>query len=65
MLEEPRERAAHVVTMNAQFVEIAHQQEHFAALLRRADLSVADGSPWCGRRVGWVSLFPSVLRERT
>jgi UDP-N-acetyl-D-mannosaminuronic acid transferase (WecB/TagA/CpsF family) len=43
MLEEPRERAAHVVTMNAQFVEIAHQEDRFADLLRRADLSVADG----------------------
>jgi N-acetylglucosaminyldiphosphoundecaprenol N-acetyl-beta-D-mannosaminyltransferase len=43
MLEQPRERAAHVVTMNAQFVEIAHQEERFADLLRRADLSVADG----------------------
>jgi UDP-N-acetyl-D-mannosaminuronic acid transferase (WecB/TagA/CpsF family) len=32
MLEEPRERAAHVVTMNAQFVEIAHQEERFADL---------------------------------
>ena len=54
MLEEPRERAAHVVTMNAQFVEIAHQQEHFAALLRRADLSVADGLSlvWASRWLG-------------
>ena len=54
MLEEPRERAAHVVTMNAQFVEIAHQQEHFADLLRRADLSVADGLSlvWASRWLG-------------
>ena len=44
MLDEERERAAHVVTMNAQFVEIAHQEERFAELLRRADLSVADGA---------------------
>jgi N-acetylglucosaminyldiphosphoundecaprenol N-acetyl-beta-D-mannosaminyltransferase len=54
MLEEPRERAAHVVTMNAQFVEIAHQEERFADLLRRADLSVADGLSlvWASRWLG-------------
>lgn len=54
MLEEVRERAAHVVTMNAQFVEIAHQEERFANLLRRADLSVADGLPlvWASRCLG-------------
>jgi N-acetylglucosaminyldiphosphoundecaprenol N-acetyl-beta-D-mannosaminyltransferase len=54
MLEEPRERAAHVVTMNAQFVEIAHQEERFADLLRRADLSVADGLSlvWASRCLG-------------
>jgi N-acetylglucosaminyldiphosphoundecaprenol N-acetyl-beta-D-mannosaminyltransferase len=54
MLEEARERAAHVVTMNAQFVEIAHQEERFAALLRRADLSVADGLSlvWASRCLG-------------
>ena len=54
MLEETRERAAHVVTMNAQFVEIAHQEERFAGLLRRADLSVADGLSlvWASRWLG-------------
>lgn len=54
MLEEPRERAAHVVTMNAQFVEIAHQEERFAKLMCRADLSVADGLSlvWASRCLG-------------
>jgi N-acetylglucosaminyldiphosphoundecaprenol N-acetyl-beta-D-mannosaminyltransferase len=54
MLEESRERAAHVVTMNAQFVEIAHQEERFADLVRRADLSVADGLSlvWASRCLG-------------
>jgi N-acetylglucosaminyldiphosphoundecaprenol N-acetyl-beta-D-mannosaminyltransferase len=54
MLEEPRERAAHVVTMNAQFVKIAHEEERFAELLRRADLSVADGLSlvWASRCLG-------------
>lgn len=54
MLKEPRDRAAHVVTMNAQFVELAHQEEHFANLLRRADLSVADGLSlvWASRFLG-------------
>ena len=54
MLDEVRERAAHVVTMNAQFVEIAHQETRFAELLRRADLSVADGLSvvWASRWLG-------------
>jgi N-acetylglucosaminyldiphosphoundecaprenol N-acetyl-beta-D-mannosaminyltransferase len=54
MLEQPRERAAHVVTMNAQFVEIAHQEARFAEVLRRADLSVADGLSlvWASRCLG-------------
>ncbi len=54
MLGESRERAAHVVTMNAQFVEIAHQEARFADLLRRADLSVADGDSlvWASRWLG-------------
>jgi N-acetylglucosaminyldiphosphoundecaprenol N-acetyl-beta-D-mannosaminyltransferase len=54
MLAEPRQRAAHVVTMNAQFVEIAHQEDRFADLLRRADLSVADGLSlvWASRWLG-------------
>jgi N-acetylglucosaminyldiphosphoundecaprenol N-acetyl-beta-D-mannosaminyltransferase len=54
MLEEVRGRAAHVVTMNAQFVEIAHQQTRFAEVLRRADLSVADGLSlvWASRWLG-------------
>lgn len=54
MLEQPRDRAAHVVTMNAQFIEIAHQEERFAEVLRRADLSVADGFSlvWASRCLG-------------
>jgi N-acetylglucosaminyldiphosphoundecaprenol N-acetyl-beta-D-mannosaminyltransferase len=54
MLDEARERAAHVVTSNAQFIEIAHQQERFAEVLRRADLSVADGFSlvWAARWLG-------------
>jgi N-acetylglucosaminyldiphosphoundecaprenol N-acetyl-beta-D-mannosaminyltransferase len=54
MLGEERERAAHVVTMNAQFVEIAHQEARFAEVLRRADLSVADGLSlvWASRCLG-------------
>jgi N-acetylglucosaminyldiphosphoundecaprenol N-acetyl-beta-D-mannosaminyltransferase len=54
MLEESRDRAAHIVTMNAQFVEIAHQDERFAALMRRADLNVADGLSlvWASRFLG-------------
>src|SRR3984893_5174597 len=74
MLDEPRERAAHVVTMNAQFIEIAHQEERFAGLLRRADLSVADGlslvwaSRWLGQfvpeRVAGVDLMVRRSEER-
>jgi N-acetylglucosaminyldiphosphoundecaprenol N-acetyl-beta-D-mannosaminyltransferase len=54
MLGESRDRAAHVVTMNAQFVEIAHQEPRFADVLRRADLSVADGESlvWASRWLG-------------
>jgi N-acetylglucosaminyldiphosphoundecaprenol N-acetyl-beta-D-mannosaminyltransferase len=54
MLDESRDRAAHVVTTNAQFIELAHQQERFAEVLRRADLSVADGFSlvWASRWLG-------------
>ena len=57
MLGESRDRAAHVVTMNAQFVQMAHQEARFADVLRRADLSVADGlsvvwaSRWLGKTI--------------
>ena len=46
--------AAHVVTMNAQFVEMAHQEARFAEVLRRAELSVADGLSvvWASRCLG-------------
>ena len=36
-------RAAVIATVNAQFVHLASRQSRFAAFLRRADLSVADG----------------------
>jgi N-acetylglucosaminyldiphosphoundecaprenol N-acetyl-beta-D-mannosaminyltransferase len=54
ILGEVRDRAAHVVTMNAQFVEMAHQESRFADVLRRADLSVADGLSvvWASRCLG-------------
>jgi N-acetylglucosaminyldiphosphoundecaprenol N-acetyl-beta-D-mannosaminyltransferase len=54
MLGEAAERARHVVTMNAQFVAIANQQTRFADILRRADLSVADGLSlvWASRCLG-------------
>ena len=54
ILGEVRERAAHVVTMNAQFVKIAHQEPRFAELLSRADLGLADGSSivWASRCLG-------------
>jgi len=64
MLGEERDRAAHVVTMNAQFVEIAHQEERFANVLRRADLSVADGLSlvWASRCLG--QFVPERVAER-
>jgi N-acetylglucosaminyldiphosphoundecaprenol N-acetyl-beta-D-mannosaminyltransferase len=54
IVRQARERAAHVVTMNAQFVEMAHQEARFADVLRRADLSVADGLSvvWASRCLG-------------
>jgi len=54
ILGEARDRPAHVVTMNAQFVEMAHQEARFADVLRRADLSVADGLSvvWASRFLG-------------
>lgn len=54
MIREGRDRAAHVVTMNAQFVEIAHREPRFADLLQRAALNVADGLSlvWASRFLG-------------
>ncbi len=54
IVRQVRERAAHVVTMNAQFVEMAHQEARFAEVLRRAELSVADGLSvvWASRWLG-------------
>jgi N-acetylglucosaminyldiphosphoundecaprenol N-acetyl-beta-D-mannosaminyltransferase len=54
MVRQARDRAAHVVTMNAQFVEIAHHEPRFADVLRRSDLSVADGLSlvWASRFLG-------------
>ncbi len=49
-----RVRAAQVVTVNAQFVQIASHSKHFADLIARAELSVADGVPlvWASRLLG-------------
>ena len=47
-------QAHHVVTVNAQFVQIARDDPRFAELIRGADLSVADGVPlvWASRLLG-------------
>ena len=49
-----RENAAKVVTVNAQFIVLARQEQDFADLLTSADLSVADGVPliWASRLLG-------------
>lgn len=54
MIHQERGRAAHVVTLNAQFVEIAHHDPQFADVMRRSDLSVADGLSlvWASRVLG-------------
>jgi N-acetylglucosaminyldiphosphoundecaprenol N-acetyl-beta-D-mannosaminyltransferase len=51
---KPGNRSSHVVTVNAQFVEIARRDLRFANILRRADLSVTDGVPlvWASRFLG-------------
>jgi N-acetylglucosaminyldiphosphoundecaprenol N-acetyl-beta-D-mannosaminyltransferase len=47
----PRSHTHHIVTVNAQFVQTAHEEPRFANAIRRADLSVADGVPlvWASR----------------
>ena len=51
---EPWARTCHVVTVNAQFVQLARKEARFADLIRRAELSVADGVPlvWASRFLG-------------
>jgi N-acetylglucosaminyldiphosphoundecaprenol N-acetyl-beta-D-mannosaminyltransferase len=51
---EPRTRTCHVVTVNAQFVQLARSEARFAEVIRRADLSVADGVSlvWASRFMG-------------
>lgn len=47
----PWYRGRYIVTINAQFVNIAHDDPSFARILNEADLSVADGVPlvWASR----------------
>ena len=49
-----RTSSIHVVTPNAQFVQIARSSSRFAQVLRLSDLSVADGVPlvWACRLLG-------------
>lgn len=53
-LTAPRTRSFHIVTPNAQFVQIAHSDSRFAEITHKADLSVADGVPlvWASRLLG-------------
>lgn len=54
VLAAPRNRSFHIVTPNAQFVQIARSDSRFAAIMQKADLSVADGVPlvWASRLLG-------------
>lgn len=54
VIRERRPRAFHVVTPNAQFVEIARRDARFGEIVRAAGLSVADGVPlvWSSRLLG-------------
>jgi N-acetylglucosaminyldiphosphoundecaprenol N-acetyl-beta-D-mannosaminyltransferase len=47
-------RSLHVVTPNAQFVQIARSNQRFADIVNKSDLSVADGVPlvWASRLLG-------------
>jgi N-acetylglucosaminyldiphosphoundecaprenol N-acetyl-beta-D-mannosaminyltransferase len=51
LMSLPRSHTHHIVTVNAQFVQTAHDEPRFADAIRRADLSVADGVPlvWASR----------------
>jgi N-acetylglucosaminyldiphosphoundecaprenol N-acetyl-beta-D-mannosaminyltransferase len=54
LLSQPGTHAAHVVTVNAQFIHISRSDRRFADILRRADLSIADGASliWASRLLG-------------
>jgi N-acetylglucosaminyldiphosphoundecaprenol N-acetyl-beta-D-mannosaminyltransferase len=54
LVREKRSAAAHVVTVNAQFMEVARRHVRFGNILRKADLSVADGMSliWASRILG-------------
>jgi len=53
-LAESPTHSFHIVTPNAQFVQIARSDSRFATIVQRADLSVADGVPllWASRLLG-------------
>jgi N-acetylglucosaminyldiphosphoundecaprenol N-acetyl-beta-D-mannosaminyltransferase len=54
LMGEPRPKSIHVVTLNAQFVQIARSDSEFASIIRSADLCVADGVSlvWACRSLG-------------
>lgn len=54
VLAGPRTRSFHIVTPNAQFVQLARLDSRFARIVQKADLSVADGVPlvWASRLLG-------------
>jgi N-acetylglucosaminyldiphosphoundecaprenol N-acetyl-beta-D-mannosaminyltransferase len=54
LMSEPRSNSIHVVTLNAQFIQIARDDAEFASLIRGADLCVADGVSlvWACRSLG-------------
>jgi N-acetylglucosaminyldiphosphoundecaprenol N-acetyl-beta-D-mannosaminyltransferase len=54
MMGDSRSNSVHVVTLNAQFVQIARNNSEFASLVRGADLCVADGVSlvWACRFLG-------------
>jgi len=54
LMGDARSNSVHVVTLNAQFVQIARNNSEFAGIVRRADLCVADGVSlvWACRFLG-------------
>jgi N-acetylglucosaminyldiphosphoundecaprenol N-acetyl-beta-D-mannosaminyltransferase len=54
LMGDPRSNSIHVVTINAQFVQIARDDSEFAGIIRNADLCVADGVSlvWACRFLG-------------
>src|SRR5271165_4726681 len=54
MVSQKKERPAHIVTVNAQFIQIARREPRFADIIRHADLCVADGVSlvWASRLLG-------------